>query len=320
MFFLGSLYREGFWGTTRDLARGLELIRRAAQLGLPRAQHHLGRLYLIDEIDLPRDPDQAFYWLLKAVESGEELAYCHLGLCYLDGLGVPPNEALATRMLARATRAGSASAAYNLAICLLIGRGVAEDHNQSFELLKVALEGGVTIATYQIALAYRFGLGAPRDPAQARLWLTKAVEAGVIRAKLDLAEFYLQGQGGPPLLEEGLNLLRAVSSPSANGPKDIARDAQFRLGLYLSEGGWGIKKDIAEAIHWISLAAQNDHLEANLFLAVWWREGRPGWPPNLEKSQGYLRRAEALGYKSPESEEASGEDWVPSPPVKVTLH
>jgi TPR repeat protein len=66
IYYLGLLH---FWKD--DYETSASYYRRAAELGLPRAQVMLGQLYAWGQ-GVERDPERAVFWLRQAMESGDD--------------------------------------------------------------------------------------------------------------------------------------------------------------------------------------------------------------------------------------------------------
>ncbi|MCR4784351.1 MAG: leucine-rich repeat protein [bacterium] len=93
---------------------GLNLYRRAAEMGLAAAQMALGnRLFNGDGVK--EDKAEAVSWYRKAAEQGNAFAQYKLGLCYSNGDGVEPNKDEATKWLAMAADQGYEEAERKLA-------------------------------------------------------------------------------------------------------------------------------------------------------------------------------------------------------------
>ena len=78
-------------GVTKDLRATASWYRKAADQGLPIAQHNLGVMHR-DGIGVARDGRQARDWFRKAAEQGDALAQTNLGALYIMGDGVKQDD------------------------------------------------------------------------------------------------------------------------------------------------------------------------------------------------------------------------------------
>lgn len=93
----------------RSTLQGLELVYKAARLGYAEAQAAIG-FFLLEESSCLYDPEQAFMWFEKAVQSNLSDAQRGLGLCYLLGEGVEQNLQEAKRWFRLAAEQGDEKA------------------------------------------------------------------------------------------------------------------------------------------------------------------------------------------------------------------
>lgn len=81
-------------GVTKDYAKAMDLYRKAAAHGHPRAMSSIGVMFMMGEGVTP-DYKQAVSWFRKAAEAGFHEGCFNLGVAYLKGLGVPKDMAQA---------------------------------------------------------------------------------------------------------------------------------------------------------------------------------------------------------------------------------
>lgn len=82
-------------------------LRAAARTGNPAAECELGMRYRFGSLQIPRDSDQAVYWLTRAAEKGNVEAQLTLGNMYRIGEGVGMNYQIAKKWLSKAASSGS---------------------------------------------------------------------------------------------------------------------------------------------------------------------------------------------------------------------
>jgi len=112
--FNASLLRANGLGGARDTAAAVLLLRKAASLGVVRAQLALGGLYLRGRGGVAADGDEAFRWFSHAAKQRDADALYELGKCHAAGVGTDRDAAAARWCWRRAARAGHARAAVKL--------------------------------------------------------------------------------------------------------------------------------------------------------------------------------------------------------------
>ena len=105
---------------------------------------------------LPASPQST---LIKLAETGDPSAELLVGLNYLEGKGLPRNEAAAVDWLSRAAAKGQPVAQYDLGALYADGRGVPADSVQAFQWFGAAALRGNRRAMHFLAIAYAEGVG-----------------------------------------------------------------------------------------------------------------------------------------------------------------
>jgi uncharacterized protein len=113
-------------GNPADLARAVELLRKAADAEIGDAQHALGVLYLQGR-GIGRDPAEAARWFERAARNGNLAGEVEHAILQFNGEGLPANEALAAKGFRRAAARGNAIAQNRLARLYASGRGVPQN-------------------------------------------------------------------------------------------------------------------------------------------------------------------------------------------------
>ena len=146
-----------------------------------------------------------------------------------------------------------------------------------------AADKGSSSAMVELGVAYGTGTGVARDEAQARKLFERAAEAGNPRGVSNLAAL---GGGGPPAdPARSRELLGRAAETNA--------EAQYQLGIMLSEGNGGAKDDAGARAMFEKAAAQN-HPAALERMGAFAAEGRGG-PKDATAAKAYYERAAALG-------------------------
>jgi len=109
--------------------KAIELFRKAAVLGEPRAMIELG------EIQMEEKPDEAAMWFRKAADAGDSAGMLNLGaMYYLGNVGTSEDYAIAAFWYGKAADAGNASAMYNLGRMNEFGQGMPKNLAKAREL------------------------------------------------------------------------------------------------------------------------------------------------------------------------------------------
>src|SRR5215510_14124898 len=146
-----------------------------------------------------------------------------------------------------------------------------------------AADKGSSSAMVEVGVLYGTGTGVARDEAQARKLFERAAEAGNPRGVSNLAA--LGGGSAPADPARSRELLGRAAETNA--------EAQYQLGVMLSEGSGGTKDDAAARAMFEKAAAQN-HPAALERMGAFTAEGRGG-PKDSSAAKAYYERAAALG-------------------------
>ncbi len=147
-----------------------------------------------------------------------------------------------------------------------------------------AADKGSSAAMVELGVAYGTGTGVAKDEAQARKLFEKAAQAGNPRGISNLAALGSTG-GAPADPAQTRALLGKAAETNA--------EAQYQLGLMLSEGAGGAKDDVAARALFEKAAAQN-HPGALERMGAFAQDGRGG-PKDKDAAKAYYERAAALG-------------------------
>lgn len=109
---LGTQYQNGGGGLPKNKEQAFFWIRKAAEQGFAPAQHYLAVSYSTGD-GLPQDNKQAIAWYQKAAEQGQSWSQMGLGLMYANGQGVPQNDINAYVWFSLAAAQGQDGAAKN---------------------------------------------------------------------------------------------------------------------------------------------------------------------------------------------------------------
>ena len=166
-----------------------------------------------------------------------------------------------------------------------LGRAYAANRQmtEAMAAWRKAADKGSSAAMVELGVAYGMGIGVAKDEAQARKLFERAAEAGNPRGVSNLAA--LGGGGAPADPARSRQLLGRAAETNA--------EAQYQLGVMLSEGSGGEKDDVAARAMFEKAAAQN-HPAALERMGTFAAEGRGG-PKDASAAKAYYERAAALG-------------------------
>jgi TPR repeat protein len=128
---LGIKYDTGTGGARRDIDRAVGWFRKAALLGLAKAQSRLGAAYAEGE-GTEKDYAEALKWYLLAAAQKDRDGQKGLGDLYAAGHGVVRDDARAFSWYRLAAEQGVAQAQYALGMFYLSGRGVEQDYQEAY--------------------------------------------------------------------------------------------------------------------------------------------------------------------------------------------
>lgn len=146
-----------------------------------------------------------------------------------------------------------------------------------------AADKGSSAAMVELGVAYGTGTGVAKDEAQARDLLERAAKAGNPRGVSNLIAL-----GGGVSRTDPAQSRELLSRAAATNA-----EAQYQLGVMLSEGAGGAKDDAGARAMFEKAAAQN-HPAALERAGAFAAEGRGG-PKDAEAAKAYYERAAALG-------------------------
>lgn len=178
----------------------------------------------------------------------------------------------------RTASGGSRRAMFQLGRAYAANAQVAE----ALAAWRKASDKGSTSAMVELGVAYGNGTGVARDEAQARKLFERAAGAGNPRGVSNLAALS-GGAGADPV--HARQLLAKSAETNA--------EAQYQLGMMLSEGIGGAKDDVAARGLFEKAAAQN-HAGALERMGAFAQSGRGG-ASDKDAAKAYYEKAAALG-------------------------
>lgn len=341
LFLLGVLYQSGI-GVLQDTEKALKFYQKAAMKNHQDAMINLYVYYRdnsADETaaywlkklaeqgvagaqnayaDTLSDAKQAFVWYEKAAKQGLAVAQTHLVECYVHGIGVSVDYAVAKQWCEKAVAQNYSVAQYFMAEHFaktpvekyflyfkaaeqgyakaqnIVGRyveegwaGVTKNAEIAVEWYRKAAEQGFSVAQYNLAVCLENGEGCREDSVEAVEWYRKAAEQGHPEAQNNLGYCLEHGVG----CDE--NKAEAFKWYKKSAEQNIA-DAQNMTGRFLEEGWGGIEKSEEEAVEWYRRAANNNHKAAQYNLANCLFVGR-GCDEDKEEAVEWYRKSAEQG-------------------------
>ncbi len=216
-----------------------------AEKGDAKAQTLLGISYL-DGDGVPKDDAEAVKWYRKAADQGYAPAQLNLGFMYENGEGVVKDEVEAVKWYRRAADQGYALAQFNLGVMYAKGQGVVKDEAEAVKWYRKAAEQGDASAQFNLGVMYANGQGVVKDEVEAVKWYRKAADQGYANAQSNLGNMYADGRGVPKDEAEAVKWYRKAADQGV-------ANAQLNLGFMYDKGN-GVVKDEVEGYKWYLLA------------------------------------------------------------------
>ena len=137
-----EIYADGVRRVEAKDNSGVDIIKKAANLGYAPAQFYLAKLYEAGGAGVKKDADQARVWTERAAEGGDQKAMHNLALYYFEGAGGPKNTTLAAQWFHRAADLGLVDSQYNLARLYEEGFGVSQNPAEAYKWYLIAARAG----------------------------------------------------------------------------------------------------------------------------------------------------------------------------------
>ncbi len=165
-------------------------------------------------------PMTALDKLTAMANAGNAKAELVVGLKYLDGDGVPVNDAQAAKWLDRAAQAGEPVAQYRLGTMYERGRSMTADPVKAAKWYLAAANQGNRKAMHNLAVAYAQGSGVSKDYAEAARWFSRAANLGLSDSQFNLAVLYERGLGVPQGLIDAYKWYAIAAAQGDNESKN----------------------------------------------------------------------------------------------------
>jgi len=287
---LGKHLADGV-GVTADSLAAEKWLRAAAVLGDNQHQHDLAAF--LDRPSMPLSKsEEASIWYLRAIEQGNTNSMASLGLNYMQGRGVPQDNAKAKQLLFAAAEQGVASAQNNLG--LLYSKGPEEliDHEQAVYWFKLAAEQGLKQAVTNLGVMYENGFGVPFDEVEAtRLYaLASQLESSSLPALLESIGTPYDERFVPLTEQSDQDITQYRRRANSGDPVSM-----YMLAYILALPGQ--TQNIREAVKWYEQSAEYGLQAAMLNLGLLHMAGS-GVPQNYSKGFSLIEKAAVNGSAS----------------------
>ena len=256
----------------KNYEEALKCYREAAEYGNALGQNGMGRLYSAG-FAVKQDDTEAAKWFGKAAEQGLDRAYNNLGYLYSNGKGVNQNLFEAVKCFRKAAELGLPSAQFNLGYMYDNGIGVTADETEALKWYRMAAEQGNSYGQTIVGRKVFYG----KDKEEGLKWLRMAAEQNNIEAQKELAYIYWGNRG---IEEDSVEVVRWFRKAADLGDSEAqwrlgdiyhnacdykeavkwyclahenGYDCSSVLGNIYKRGGYGVKKDYAEAIKWFRI-------------------------------------------------------------------
>ena len=264
---LAMIFRDSEDDSIWDPDKAFEYAQKAVDTGNETALNLMGTFY---ESGIGVEPDykKAFEYYAKAAENGVEIAYLSMGAYYQGGYGVPQDLQKAVECYQLGADAGNMYCLNALAMCYKNGQGVKQDYKKAFELFLEAAYAGNYASEYNVGLAYAEGEGVEQDPKEAKKWFLLSAEKGFGKAMASLGMYAEQGiPDGKPDLEEAFDWYLKSANAGDYG------FSQWLIGNCRTLGLMNSYVDKLEGFDWYLKAAYNGYPTAQNNVAVEYLNG-----------------------------------------------
>jgi TPR repeat protein len=265
-------------------------------------------------IGTPRNIRQAIFWFERSIRYCDVNTLVFLGSCYRDGEGVLKDLQKSIHYFVAAADAGhrdmfnlysfaankgNAQAQYKLGKLYLDGIVVPLDIGAGFYWLQESAKQNNVHAQCSLGVIQLRGLfGVEINPLIAFQWFRLASEQGDDDATKYLAECFLLGKGTEKNIDEVIRIWkkfaqeRDVERQDRTGLEHIFGDkyCQYELGILYFDATLSEHYNPKEAMKWLRLSAQQDHVDAQVELGIRLLKGE-GAKQNLKEARYFLHKA-----------------------------
>ena len=351
LFLLGVLYQSGI-GVLQDTEKALKFYQKAAMKNHQDAMINLYVYYrdhsadetaaywlkklaeqgvagaqnaYADALCKDKKLEEAVQWYEKAAKQGLAVAQTHLVECYVHGIGVSVDYAVAKQWCEKAVAQDYCVAQYFMAEYFIrreqyelykkaaeqgydeaqnaVGRflkegwgGITKNEAVAVEWFRKAAEQGFSEAQYNLAVCLENGEGCRENRVEAVDWYRKAAEQGYEIAIKSIKRI----TDDSPFKDNNVQILKYKNNnrDSINELRKAAEsgdiEAQYELGTRLYYGN-GCNLNNIEAVKWFRKAAEQGYTKAQYLLGQSLVLGM-GCEKNKEEAEKWFRKAAEQGH------------------------
>lgn len=253
-FSLGLFYQNG-WGREIDKAAACQWFEKAAQGGVPSAQHLAGVCFE-EGTHRPADPAQAATWYQKAAQAGHLHSYCHLGNLLMTGNGVPKDPKKALELCHPAALQGSVPAQIWMGKFYLQGDPSIQNKQEAYRWFVAAAQKNTPEAFYYLGIVMQQGMLEGHTTEKARHMFEQAAALKYTPAYFQAGKHFYQvepdpetGQLSAEHLAKAYMWLSAAIQHSQNPEETIAAKTIMQQILAIMPETWLAELDQKVAQH-----------------------------------------------------------------------
>lgn len=232
---------------------------------------------------MPKDAHRLFEAVVRVKDHPG--AYYQLGVVTIQGLGCPNDENLGKAYLDTAANLGDVEAMYSLGQCYLNGIGCNVDTNTAIFWLEKSADNAKIQAINKLGDVYQ----AQGDFKNSVLYYEKGVAAGSLESYCNMGYCYEQGLGV------------VLNSQKAYEMYKFAADHQYATGYRLVAhcylDGIYVEENAAEALAWLTKAAEAGDVLSMYYCGAILEEGAEGVKADVKKAREWYKKAATAGYE-----------------------
>lgn len=328
-------------GTEHDEREAARLHGQGAAKGHAACQYFYGR-DLLGGIGVKKDVAAGLEWIRKAAAQQYDEAEYFLYQAYDEGKGVEKNVAVAHEWLLKAAQHGQHDARVELAEEILTSKDTAR-YKAVMTWVLPGAKAGHAKSCHVMSFVYHAGIGVKKDPVESVAWrlvmLNANPDADADRYRSAYDTLSEADQAAAEKRAKELCGTRDYKSAYARDPAEVAAErqkfeqtkqqaetgdveAQYALSEML-EDGKGTKVDQEAAVRWLRLASEKGHAKSQYALGLHLRGGDGVMPDPkeaylwfrkaAEQGDGYAERAVAMCYRDGDgvkSDETEAMKWL----------
>lgn len=271
-----------------------------------------------------RDLNEGQRYLFAAAERGSGEALFMLAYCYESGIGFEVDHKKSIEFYRKGADKGHIKCLHNLGLRLMYGSDDVRNVQDAFKYMKMAADKGCTLSMCELGKMLSSDVdGVGNDPAQAKEYFKKSADGGYVDGMYMYSKCAANGWGfeKPDHNEAKKYMKMAADSGDLKYVKLYAdlcdsdmvfkpdkpealkyykimadngcNDSMFKVGKILLHGDDGIPVNKREAVKYIRMAVQMDHIEAIELYSEMLKTG-DGVLQDEEEAKRYANKAETL--------------------------